>query len=153
MGGMQTLNLGLGGFRCDSSVYTGAESSWRNGLTATVAAPGMLDLFAYTGAFSNAPTSSEGKILGESIRSGHKLHLLYMTCGDADEVAYGAGYLTAEKGLKEASGDNLGDYYRILIKNGVHDFDVWNNGAYNFSRLSFENKKEQKASYQIDKML
>lgn len=137
MGGMQTLNLGIGGYRFDSVVFAGGESRWKNGLTATVPAPGMLDLFAYAGAFSNAPTSSEGKILGDSIKAGHKLHLLYMTCGDADEVAYEAGYLTAVKGLKDAAGDNLGDYYRIIIKDGVHDFSVWNNGAYNFSRLSF----------------
>jgi S-formylglutathione hydrolase FrmB len=153
MGGMQTLNLGIGGYRFDSVVFTGGESGWKNGLTATVPAPGMLDLFAYAGAFSNAPTSSEGKILGDSIKAGPKLHLLYMTCGDADEVAYGAGYITAVKGLKDTAGDNLGDYCRILIKDGVHDFAVWNNGAYNFSRLAFENQIEHKEPYNIEKVL
>lgn len=153
MGGMQTLNLGLGGYRCDSAVFTGGESGWKNGLTVTVPAPGMLDLFAYAGAFSNAPTSSSGKILGDSIKAGHKLHLLYMTCGDADEVAYGAGYLTAVTGLQEAAGDNLRNYYRILIKDGVHDFAVWNNGAYNFSRLSFGNTNKSQESYDIEKIL
>ncbi len=154
MGGMQTLNLGLGGYRCDSAVFAGGESGWKNGLVTTVPAPGMLDLFAYKGAFSNAPTSSDGKYLGARIGSGSfKLHLLYMTCGDADDVAYGAGYSKAVKGLREAAGENLGDYYKILIKGGIHDFNVWNNGAYNFSRLAFENMKEHEEPYHIDKML
>ncbi|WMJ86564.1 alpha/beta hydrolase [Anaerocolumna sp. MB42-C2] len=154
MGGMQALNLGLGGYRCDSTVFTRGESSWKNGLITTVSAPGMLDLFAYTGTFSNAPTSSDGKYLGASIGSGSfKLHMLYMTCGDADGVAYGAGYSKAVKGLMEAAGINLGDYYRILIKDGIHDFNVWNNGAYNFSRLAFENMKEHNEPYHITKTL
>ena len=154
MGGMQTLNLGLGGYRCDSAVFTGGESGWKNGLVTTIPAPGMLDLFAYTGAFSNAPTSSEGKNLGESVGTGSfKLHLLYMTCGDEDDVAYGSGYSIAVKGLKEAAGENLGDYCKILIKGGIHDFNVWNNGAYNFSRLAFENIKKHIEPYYIEKTL
>ncbi|HWT74103.1 MAG TPA: alpha/beta hydrolase-fold protein [Mobilitalea sp.] len=144
MGGMQSLNLVLGGHRYDSIKYTQTTSRWRNGLDKFILAPGMIDMFAYVGAFSNAPTSSDGTTLGNSITScGHKLHLLYMTCGDADEVAYQAGYVTAVDGLFEAAGDNLGDYYKIIIKGGFHDFNVWNNGAYNFIRLSFGNNKAQ----------
>jgi S-formylglutathione hydrolase FrmB len=138
MGGMQTLNLSLGGNRCDSVKYTGGISQWENGLDATVKAPGMLDLFAYLGAFSNAPTSSSGEILGSSIAtSPHKLEVLYLTCGDADKVAFPAGYETAISGLVEEAGDQLGCCYRVVIKDGNHDFAVWNNGAYNFLRLIF----------------
>jgi S-formylglutathione hydrolase FrmB len=154
MGGMQSLNLGLGGYRCDSAIFTGTKSGWKNGLAETVPAPGMLDLFAYVGAFSNAPTSSEGKHLGAGIAScGHRLHMLYITCGDADNVAYQAGYAKAVEGLSENAGDNLGDYYRILIKDGIHDFNVWNNGAYNFIRLSFGNTKEHSKPYDISMLL
>ncbi len=138
MGGMQTLNLGLGGHRCDSAALTGDTSAWKNGLTPTVLAPGMMDLFAYAGAFSNAPTSSDGKILGASVAAwGYKLHLLYITCGDKDGIAFPAGYEKSTNGLEEAAGDNLGDYYRVVMKDCVHDFEVWNNGAYNFARLAF----------------
>lgn len=145
MGGMQSLNLVLGGYRYDSVKYTGTASRWSNGLDMLVPAPGMIDLFAFVGAFSNAPTSSDGKFLGNSIASSdHKLHLLYITCGDADEVAYKAGYVTAVDGLLEAAGENLGDYYRVIMKDTYHDFNVWNNGAFNFIRLSF-GKNESKS--------
>ena len=141
MGGMQTLNLIAGGYRCDSTLYTRRESIWDNGLDKTVPAPGMLDLFAYIGAFSNAPTSSDGSVLGSSIAScGHKLHLLYTTCGCKDDIAYGIGYLKATEGLAEAAGTSLGDFYRVEIKSGFHDFFVWYHGAFNFIRLSFNEK-------------
>jgi S-formylglutathione hydrolase FrmB len=150
MGGMQCLNLVLGGYRCDLAVYSGTMSNWENGLVTTVTAPGMLDLFGYVGAFSNAPTSSDGKLLGASIAScGHRLHLLYITCGDADSVAYQTGYAKAIDGLPEDAGDNIGDYYSVIIKDGVHDFNVWNNGAYNFIRLFFGKIEEQSKSYRM----
>lgn len=137
MGGMQALNLILGGYRYDSTRITGTESPWNNGLDKTVLAPGMIDLFAYVGAFSNAPTSSDGETLGVSLTSCvHNLHLLYTTCGDADGVANGS-FAKSVEGLTDTAGDFVGDYYQVLLKNGVHDFNVWNNGAYNFIRLCF----------------
>lgn len=137
MGGMQALNLVLGGYRCDSAAIAGVESGWSNGLAPTVPARGMTDLFAYVGAFSNAPTSSGGKLLGESIASsGHKLRLLYMTCGDADGVSIDC-YSQAIDGLADAAGDWLEAYRQVLVKDGVHDFNVWNQGAYHFARLAF----------------
>jgi hypothetical protein len=98
----------------------------------------MEDLFTYIGAFANAPTSSDGKVLGASIAScGHRVNLLYITCGDADGVAGTLGYAKAVDGLTEAAGNNLENYYQVLIKGGGHDPNVWTNGAYNFIRLSF----------------
>lgn len=153
MGGMQALNLIIGGYRCDSVVYTGTKPGWSNGLDTTVLASGMEDLFAYVGAFSNAPTSSDGKVLGNSIASkAEKLHLLYITCGDADAVACESGYDKAVNGLTEAAGDKLESYYQVLIKDAVHDFKVWNNGAYNFSRLCF-GKIEEKLKNTIVKTM
>jgi S-formylglutathione hydrolase FrmB len=148
MGGMQTLNLIVGGYRCDSAVYTGTKSSWSNGLDTTVLAPGMEDLFVYVGAFSNAPTSSDGKVLGASIAScGYRMNLLYITCGDKDGVAGEDGYAKAVEGLTGAVEDNVDNYYQILITGGEHNFDVWNNGAYNFSRLSFGKIEEHLKPY------
>lgn len=150
MGGMQVLNLIVGGYRCDSKVHTGTKGGWSNGLDKTVLAPGMEDLFSYVGAFSNAPTSSDGKVLGSSITScGHRLNLLYITCGDADEIASQDGYANAVDGIIEAVENNLDNYYQILIKGGIHDFNVWNNGAYNFIRLSFGKRKEHLKPYVI----
>ena len=96
----------------------------------------MTDLFADVGAFSNAPTSSDGKTLGESIASGPPLRLLYLTCGDEDGVS-ASSYAGAIEGLVEHAGERLRNLYQILIRNGVHDFGVWNNGVYNFLRLAF----------------
>jgi len=137
MGGMQALNLTFGGYRFDSTKYTKTVSPFNNGLDKTVRAPGMQDLFSYVGAFSNAPTTSEGKLLGANIAaSGYKTDLLYITCGDNDGIAI-ISYETALSGLPEAAGENLRHLYQVLIKGGAHDFGVWNNGAYNFVRLCF----------------
>jgi len=138
MGGMQCLNLVLGGYRCDAELYSDTSGGWGNGLASTVLAPGMTDLFADVGAFSNAPTSSDGKVLGESIASGPPLRLLYMTCGDEDAISTGS-YADAAAGLAEHAGERLRNWYRVLIHHGVHDFGVWHNGAYNFLRLAFGN--------------
>lgn len=143
MGGMQSLNLTFGGYRFDSTKYTETESFWENGLDQTVQARGMEDLFAYVGAFSNAPTSSKGKILGTGIAaSDYQMELLYICCGDNDDIAVDIGYGKAVDGLQESAGDNLNNYYQILIKGGMHDFNVWNNGIYNFTRLSFKKGQE-----------
>ena len=137
MGGMQTLNLVLGGHRCDSVRYAGGESPLKNGLRATVLAPGLTDLFAYVGSFSNAPTSSRGEVLGASVASQkHPLRLLYMTCGDADEISFSC-YRQSIDGLREAAGETIEQFKQVVIEGGVHDFHVWNHGAYNFVRLCF----------------
>lgn len=150
MGGMQSLNLGLGGYRCDSAAYTNREPKWSNGLDTTVEVVGMVDLFAFVGAFSNAPTSSDGDHLGSSIAAnGHKLELLYITCGDADGIAYQDGFSKAVKGLANAAGNKIGDSYSVLIKGGVHDHNVWYNGAYNFSRLCFRASYGLMRTYEI----
>ena len=143
MGGMQALNLGVGGHRCDAATCVGVPPAWGSGLAATVLAPGMTDLFAYVGAFSSAPTTSEGTVLGRSLASsGHGLSLLYVTCGEADRLLQ-AGYERSLSGLAEAAGDRLGDCHQVLIRGGTHNFDVWNNGAYNFVRLAFRTLGER----------
>jgi len=137
MGGMQALNLIVGGYRHDSTRFTGTASSWDNGLAETVRAPGMIDLFGYVGAFSNAPTSSDGQTLGSSLAAcGHNLHLLYISCGDADEIAI-RSFAGAKEGLVEQAGNRLEQYEEVVIQGGLHDFEVWNNGACHFSRLVF----------------
>lgn len=137
MGGMQALNLTLGGHRHDFAAFTGAAGDPQNGLAPTVLAQGMQDLFAYVGAFSNAPTSSPGTVLGQGIASSpHRIELLYMTCGDADAIAM-QSYRSAADGLREAAGDNLGAFYQVVLKGRGHDFSVWNHGFYNFIRLCF----------------
>ncbi len=154
MGGMQSLNLVLGGYRYDSEKYTDEISECKNGLAKTVPAPGLLNLFAYVGAFSNAPTSSEGKRLGAKISScDFQLDVLYMTCGDEDDIAYEMGYQNAIDGLWKSAGDKLRYFYTVTVKEGKHDFPVWLNGAYNFSRMIFSNTVRDKERYCVDSIL
>lgn len=75
-----------------------------------------------------APTSSDGITLVSLTSCVHNLHLLYTTCGDSDGVANGS-YAKSVEGLTDTAGDFVGDYYQVLLKNCVHDFNVWNNGA------------------------
>ncbi|NIK76191.1 S-formylglutathione hydrolase FrmB [Paenibacillus castaneae] len=153
MGGMQALNLILGGYRYDSTLFTETKSPWKNGLDKTVLAPGMIDLFDYVGAFSNAPTSSDGKTLGASLGSCfYKLHLLYTTCGNEDGIANDS-YINSIDGLVHQAGNHLDHYYQVLINDGFHDFNVWNNGAYNFSRLAFRNCDDHLMSNVVTKKL
>lgn len=155
MGGMQSLNLTFGGYRCDHMKYiNGNDGGWRNGLGNTVLTPGMEDLFAYVGAYSNAPTSSDGSILGAGISSKQqRIQLLYITCGTADGVACQNGYEKAINGLVGAAEAYLDNYYTVLIKDGVHDFNVWNNGAYNFSRLAFGRCQSHSSMNAVSMML
>ncbi|WP_234122072.1 alpha/beta hydrolase [Clostridium hydrogenum] len=154
MGGMQALNLGIGGYRCDSVEHTGEKDGFKNGLNVTVSALGMEDLFTYVGAFSNAPTSSDGKVLGSSLATrGYRINLLYLTCGDKDGVAGEMGYAKAIDGLKEAAGNNLENYCEVIIKDGVHDSHVWNNGAYNFIRLAFKNSEGRVKQYVVKSII
>lgn len=155
MGGMQSLNLTFGGYRCDHVKYiNGNDGGWRNGLGNTVLTPGMEDLFAYVGAYSNAPTSSDGSILGADITAKQqRINVLYMTCGTADGIAYQMGYEKALTGLAEAAGDHIDNFYKVLIKDAGHDFNVWNNGAYNFARLIFGKSQSQASMNEVNVML
>jgi hypothetical protein len=71
-----------------------------------------------------------------------------MTCGDMDGVAVD-NYAKSVEGLTDTAGDFLGDCYQVLLNNGVHDFNVWNNGAYNFIRLSFRTCEEHEEPYVV----
>ncbi|MFP4016294.1 MAG: alpha/beta hydrolase [Halanaerobiales bacterium] len=151
MGGMQSLNLTFGGYRYDSTNYIKGDNGLGNGLDKTVTTPGMDDLFTYVGAFSNAPTSSSGNVVGSHIASSeYSTELLYITCGDEDGIALGNGYQVSVDGLTENAGDKLQNFYQVIIKDAGHDFKVWNNGAYNFLRLAFrgDNLSEESSTEQ-----
>lgn len=136
MGGMQALNLVLGGFRHDAAKDETGEPG-RPGLRPTVLAPGMLDLFGAVGSFSCAPTSSEGRVLGSSIKAaGQSLHALYMNCGDRDDISFGV-FRRSTDGLAEHAGGLLRRFVPFVVRDGVHDFRVWNLGAWHFLRLAF----------------
>lgn len=93
---------------------------------------GNLDKFSWVGGFSSAPNTKKPEDLVPDVElAKQKLKLLYISCGDKDGLLNFSklthDYLT-EKNVPHI-------YY---IEPGVHDFKVWKNGLYMFSKLLFK---------------
>lgn len=93
---------------------------------------GNLDKFAWVGGFSSAPNTKEPAVLVPDPQSAKdKLKLLFISCGDADNL------LRFSERTHEYLVEN--DVPHIYyIEPGVHDFKVWKNGLYMFSKLLFK---------------
>lgn len=112
MGGMQTINIGM----CE-----------------------CLDLFSWYGAFSSAPTSYPSTDVATKLAAfpEENIDYFYAMCGTEDGVAYTSAR-NAVRGLTDLS-DKLDDsnfYWQELP--GVHDFNIWYLGFYNFARIVFQ---------------
>ncbi|HMQ63011.1 MAG TPA: alpha/beta hydrolase-fold protein [Flavilitoribacter sp.] len=93
---------------------------------------GNLDKFAWVGGFSSAPnTKRPEELVPDPEAAGKLLKLLWISCGDAD------GLLPFSKRTHDYlyEKDVPHVYY---IEPGVHDFKVWKNGLYMFSRFLFK---------------
>ena len=109
MGGMQTINLGIG--RC-------------------------LDLFSAFGAFSACPTTNGAGITAAVLNARKDLpvRVFYNICGTEDGVAL-ASATASFQGLQDMT-DQLNDRnFFVQLVPGGHDFTVWYLGFYNFARL------------------
>ena len=109
MGGMQTINLGIG--KC-------------------------LDLFSAFGAFSACPTTNTASVTANLLNAGGDLpiRVFYSICGTEDGIAL-ASAKAAVDGL-DAMTDRLSEKNFILqYVSGGHDFGVWYLGFYNFARM------------------
>ncbi|WP_286760483.1 alpha/beta hydrolase-fold protein [Salegentibacter sp. UBA1130] len=104
MGGGQSLNFGLGN----------------------------LDKFAWVGAFSAAPNTKEPEVLLPNPQEAkEKLELLFISCGDKDDlinISQRTHNYLFQKGVSHI-------YY---LEPGGHDFKVWKNGLYMFSQFLFK---------------
>ncbi len=112
MGGMQTINIGIG--EC-------------------------VDLFAYFGAFSSAPTSNPAAKTKELLADKeYDIKYFYNICGLQDNVALSA-HTAAAKNLPAVC-DKFKDGENFMWQEvkGVHDFNVWYLGFYNFAQLTFK---------------
>ena len=112
MGGMQTINIGIG--EC-------------------------LDLFSYYGAFSAAPTSNVASITAKTINeSEYEIDYFYNICGKSDGTALASHTATAKTicGLTDKLTD--GENFMWQEVSGAHDFNVWYLGFYNFAQLAFK---------------
>ena len=109
MGGMQTINLGIG--TC-------------------------LDLFSAFGAFSACPTTNTAPITAAALNVHPDLpvRMLYSICGTEDNIAH-ASATAAVKNLSSLT-DQLNDK-NFIVQDvpGGHDFTVWYLGFYNFARM------------------
>ena len=109
MGGMQTINLGLG--KC-------------------------LDRFSAFGAFSAAPTSNAAAVTAAVLNAHPDLpvRVFYSICGTGDSIAL-ASANAAVQGLDTLTGQLNEDNCFVQLVPGVHDFNVWYLGFYNFARM------------------
>ena len=109
MGGMQTINLGIG--KC-------------------------LDLFSCFGAFSAAPTSNPAAVTAGILKTSGDLpvRMFYSVCGTEDNVALSSARAAVDglDGMTDAL--NEGNFIVQYIP-GSHDFSVWYLGFYNFAML------------------
>ncbi|TYP76844.1 alpha/beta hydrolase [Paenibacillus methanolicus] len=90
-----------------------------------------LDRFAWIGAFSPAPNTLEPvELLPNADEASKTLHLLWISCGDADNLLFVSERTTAF--LKEKQVPHL-----WLEEAGGHDWPVWKNGLYQFAQRIF----------------
>lgn len=92
---------------------------------------GNLDTFGWVGAFSSAPNTKIPEELLPEAEKAKTLELLWISCGDAD------GLMPFSK----RTSDYLRDHdvpHIFYVEPGGHDFNVWKNDLYLFSKLLFK---------------
>ncbi len=93
---------------------------------------GHLDKFAWVGGFSSAPnTKRPEELVPNPEAAKQQLKLLWISCGDNDGLI--AFSKRTHDYLFEKNVPHI--YY---IEPGVHDFKVWKNGLYMFSKFLFK---------------
>ena len=109
MGGMQTINLGIG--KC-------------------------LDLFSAFGAFSACPTTNAASLTAAALnaRPDLSVRMFYNICGKEDGIAY-ASASQAVNGLGDKTQALNEKNFTVQYVPGGHDFGVWYLGFYNFARM------------------
>ena len=109
MGGMQTINLGIG--KC-------------------------LDLFSAFGAFSAAPTSSVAAVTAAVLNANRDLpvRVFYSICGTEDSIALSSAKAAVD-GLDRLTDQLDESNCFVQYVPGGHDFGVWYLGFYNFARM------------------
>ncbi|MDP2883603.1 MAG: alpha/beta hydrolase-fold protein [Ignavibacteria bacterium] len=93
---------------------------------------GNLDEFAWVGGFSSAPNTKKPELLVPNPdEARRKLKLLWISCGDDDNLIIFSqrthDYLEAKTVP-----------HIFYVEPGVHDFKVWKNDLYMFTRLLFK---------------
>ena len=112
MGGMQTINIGLG------------ES---------------LDIFSYFGAFSACPTTNPSTKTADQISKfpDYDINFFYNICGTDDGIAIGPAS-AAVKNITSLTDKITDDNFIWQTLRGGHDFNIWHLGFYNFAQIAFK---------------
>jgi enterochelin esterase-like enzyme len=93
---------------------------------------GNLDKFAWVGGFSSAPNTKSPELLVPNPADARKkLNLLWISCGDNDDLI-----TFSQRTHDYLKANNIPHIY--YIEPGVHDFNVWKNDLYMFTRLIFK---------------
>ena len=98
---------------------------------------GNLDKFAWIGGFSPAPnTKAPEELIPDPNTVKTALRLLWVSCGDQD------GLIRISQRTHEVLDAHGIPHLYHIIPGGKHDFEVWNNGLYQFSQriFNFENR-------------
>ena len=112
MGGMQTINIGLG--EC-------------------------VDLFAWFGAFSAAPTSNPAATTAKLLKdTPYTIRYFYNICGTNDNIAYQSAAAAAKSLPDTCDIFRDGENFMWQELPGGHDFKIWYLGFYNFAQIVFE---------------
>lgn len=93
---------------------------------------GNLDVFDWVGGFSSAPnTKAPEQLLPKPEEAKSKLKLLWISCGDED------GLMDFSKRTSEYLNKHNVPHI-FYVEPGGHDFNVWKNDLYMFSKLLFK---------------
>ena len=119
-----------------------AGLSMGGGQTFNIGIAECLDLISNFGGFSGfifgGAKEYMSKVDGKKEFNELKIHNLYITCGDADTLAY-RSYPSLVNDLKTWSRvENFKDY---MYPGGTHDFPVWFKGFNDFIHMIFKNNK------------
>ena len=98
-----------------------------------------LDIISHFGGFSGylsgEATEFMNKIDSNKKNTFFKIHNLYMTCGDADQIAYPA-FPGLVKDLR--NWERVENFKAYTYPGGTHDFPVWFNGFIDFIYMIFK---------------
>lgn len=94
---------------------------------------GNLDKFAWVGGFSSAPnTKMPQELLPDVEKAKKMLNLLWISCGDKDDL------ISFSKRTHDYLKKNQITHIYHVYPGGYHDFKVWKQSFYMFSRLLFK---------------
>ena len=94
---------------------------------------GNLDKFAWVGGFSSAPnTKTPQELIPNPDEAKKMLKLLWISCGDKDWL------IPFSKRTHDYLVENSIEHIYRVIPGGIHDFNVWKEGLYNYSQLLFK---------------